>query len=1099
MADKDHPGRPIVPFCNGGAIAHSQIGSKEEPMSEYTDRIDQLDRQVEVGFSSALQEDWERLIAEANEIAGQGTPQAQRVLARAYLGKANFVRDCKGTYTECLELYHHSLETDAGLAEAYLERAEVFARRGEEDQAAADRGHALEIHAQDLRENPSDAEALYSRARLYESMNDELQAAAELDRAIEALSHRIMNDPNDPNAYTWRARALELRGDLARSIEQERDPDLDYQELTAIEREFQKRALADLTEPASGLRLEDFQTRVQRAGLYHRLEEHDEALSEVQEIISLDARHRGAYHILISAVTQKNQGWDALIAVLTDLTNQTPSEPEFVKLRALSYMARGRSLDQEDPTSALTDYDLALADLNRAVSLDPLDADAVSRRARAYAERAEKSGLHFDWRRAIADITRVLQLDPISPTSELGERARYHENTAQSAEALADLSQALALNPSADLFRRRGDVHRKLGKSEQAERDYESALLDTACEWYDKKEVFRTLVHWAIEEQDYERILAHLERYFSEPNRGSTRDDDRLVYWDTFQAVEEKAGLAQRSELAKRIVNEASAPALVVHAVQGLGNLTDEEKREVVAKLRQTGSLKPTEIIYRAEAFRRLEEYDHALADLDGLINQYPGNTRFKDARAKFWKTRAQLRWHWEEGQTEQALDEYAKALEDDPNDFEIYQLRSDCYLHLKKYELATADLSRAIELTTGNPDRLAEAYGQRAAAYSEMDDPDAAVADLTQAIKIASRETRARLLVERAGTYSQAGRHDAALEDISQAIELGDKREALLQRGAVHASQGNFESAAKDWEQVLDDPCSRDYDKTRAWTQLSALLVESTAEYARPVKALDRLGIGASEELELSAEYYSWQSAVSEWLKKIEETKGTEEAFQVARQIVESSHNDIVRVIGLRCLANLPYELRQDVDLAALLTGFHVDMNSLPAEILRDLGFASYILGDYPRAVTSYSRAIQLEPLHAVTYRWRAKCYAKIAYFEQAIADCSKAIDLTPEQELDSLGRLKREELYGIRGNLYRGMEEYLDAIADYTRAIELSPGNKISHWERAWAYEGMGDYRNAIADWERALKIDPNDEDVQGYLEEARQKLHDKRNQLG
>ncbi|NJR65726.1 MAG: tetratricopeptide repeat protein [Leptolyngbyaceae cyanobacterium CRU_2_3] len=85
----------------------------------------------------------------------------------------------------------------------------------------------------------------------------------------------------------------------------------------------------------------------------------------------------------------------------------------------------------------------AIADLNRAIQIDPNNADAYYNRGKARTEQRDAAG-------AIADYTESIRLDP-TLAGAYGNRGLLYAETGKPADAIADLQQA------AQLFQQQGD------------------------------------------------------------------------------------------------------------------------------------------------------------------------------------------------------------------------------------------------------------------------------------------------------------------------------------------------------------------------------------------------------------------------------------------------------------------------------------------------------------------------------------------------------------------------------------------------------------------------------------------------------------------
>jgi tetratricopeptide (TPR) repeat protein len=109
------------------------------------------------------------------------------------------------------------------------------------------------------------------------------------------------------------------------------------------------------------------------------------------------------------------------------------------------------------------DYEAALADLDRAIELDPEYAEALNNRGSVY-NRLE------DWERAIADFDRALEIAEF-PLAYYN-RAYAHLRLGEDQQAIADYTRAIELYPPyPQAYHERGTVY-------QRQSDYEAAIAD---------------------------------------------------------------------------------------------------------------------------------------------------------------------------------------------------------------------------------------------------------------------------------------------------------------------------------------------------------------------------------------------------------------------------------------------------------------------------------------------------------------------------------------------------------------------------------------------------------------------------------------------
>jgi serine/threonine protein kinase/lipoprotein NlpI len=132
-------------------------------------------------------------------------------------------------------------------------------------------------------------------------------------------------------------------------------------------------------------------------------------------------------------------------------------------------------------------------------------------------------------------------------------------------------------------------------------------------------------------------------------------------------------------------------------------------------------------------------------------------------------------------------------------------------------------------------------------------------------------------------------------------------------------------------------------------------------------------------------------------------------------------------------------------------------------------LGYCLVDLGqgpeDFAGAARVFTGCILKRPDHACSYFCRAVAYIKLRRYEEAVADCSKAIQLEP----------KYAAAWDVRGVVYCDhLGQPAKAVADFSRAIELKP-KEAKRWQnRGVAYDKLGRFDKAIADYSKAIELD-------------------------
>lgn len=159
-------------------------------------------------------------------------------------------------------------------------------------------------------------------------------------------------------------------------------------------------------------------------------------------------------------------------------------------------------------------------------------------------------------------------------------------------------------------------------------------------------------------------------------------------------------------------------------------------------------------------------------------------------------------------GQSSQAISEFTKAIEIDPEFARAYYNRGRFYYGSGQYSKAISDFNRTIEL---NPE-YADAYFRRGGAYYLLGEYDQALSDYSKAIELNPKNAMA--YVNRVSIYRKLGRYDQAVADLNKAIELNPDHNLELDyyiynyRGLSYFGLGQYEQAVSDYTKAIElDP----------------------------------------------------------------------------------------------------------------------------------------------------------------------------------------------------------------------------------------------------------------------------------------------------
>lgn len=134
-------------------------------------------------------------------------------------------------------------------------------------------------------------------------------------------------------------------------------------------------------------------------------------------------------------------------------------------------------------------------------------------------------------------------------------------------------------------------------------------------------------------------------------------------------------------------------------------------------------------------------------------------------------------------------------------------------------------------------------------------------------------------------------------------------------------------------------------------------------------------------------------------------------------------------------------------------------------AELLADRGIAYHGLADYNRALSDYSRAIELNPEDSYSLYNRALVHQQLGELAFAVQDFDASLRTRPNNE----------EAYLNRGLIFLDIGAFDKASADFTRAHELDPEDHWNLANRGISYAWMNDPARAEADFAAVEAVDP------------------------
>ena len=208
-----------------------------------------------------------------------------------------------------------------------------------------------------------------------------------------------------------------------------------------------------------------------------------------------------------------------------------------------------------------------------------------------------------------------------------------------------------------------------------------------------------------------------------------------------------------------------------------------------------------SEIITLVEKDCKKGNINNAIIYLNEAIEIYPHDARHIILRG----LRGRLKL--DQGNHEDAIEDYTKAIEIDPNNDLSYELRADAKSKLRDYQGAINDYSKAIEI---NPKKV-YLYNYRASAKRILGDNEGAIEDYTKAIELLMElllalEHNNNIQFSKSRIRSLLAQKDyqGLVDDYSKATEFPLKTKFNI--SLVYADRAKVKTALGDYQGAIDD-----------------------------------------------------------------------------------------------------------------------------------------------------------------------------------------------------------------------------------------------------------------------------------------------------
>lgn len=484
----------------------------------------------------------------------------------------------------------------------------------------------------------------------------------------------------------------------------------------------------------------------------------------------------------------------------------------------------------------------------------------------------------------------------------------------------------------------------------------------------------------------------------------------------------------------------------------------------------------------------------------DEAIAQFDLSLKYKRNYATYLSRGAA---YLEKGDTVQALNDYAKAIDVNPYNMSSYARRGYLYIQSKKYEEALEDFNMAINLEPRNANLLLA----RGVVRYYSNDLTGSIEDYSKAIQYDPNNVQA--YYNRAMLRAYIGDDNKAVDDYSVVLELDPENNfALLNRALLYVQIGRNYAAIADLSAII-----------------TAYPSFPVAYYAR-AEAKQALGDKAGAEKDFGTAYIlqqenkdgtNAQNTLAQAIKNSEsDEKGTRKSddkdIKSYKRIVYSDNEDeeaaeyesaIRGKVQNQRINNITegdfyfsyYEYKGDLERQHYFLRSLEDYNQASRQDLyltnHNIQLSRNEIGERFVAIDALSTALDTQE-DAMMYYERGMNYSLVKNFADALNDLNKANELKPNDVviLFSRASVRQRMVDFIRSVEAEEEPEQMDElatkdnsriidydliVADYNKLIALQPDFAFAWYNKGNVMNILKNYKAAINDYSKAIAIEP------------------------
>nr|WP_246199520.1 tetratricopeptide repeat protein [Sodalinema gerasimenkoae] len=687
--------------------------------------------------------------------------------------------------------------------------------------------------------------------------------------------------------------------------------------------------------------------------------------------------------------------------------------------------------------------------------------------------------------------------------------------------------QALALQPTASLYKLLGDVLQLTGRSSEARRSYREALRLRP----DFAEVYGNLGNLYAQERQWPRAIECFQRALRyQPQRVVLHralagvweqvgnEVEAVRCWHRVLGLDPVSGQAQDYfslgnrwvrlgdwSMAERYYREAIArDEQLTDAWHNLAEVLAHHQNWLSARemYEQILQREPQRVISRlgyARVLTKLEDWQGAMAEYHRLAESAPEQVLAQQRFAQTLK---------DQGLLEEAIAVYRRALTFAPNGFELRLGFAELLCEQEQWEDALPQAEAAIAL---NP-QVAQAHYYAGRAQVARANWQAAIPYLEQAVTLDSQFFWSRyfwgeallgledwqgaaavldaampLNPEYPGGYCHLGLAFLELEQYSEAVQAYRQAIAFGSNDVSYSHLGLALLKLEDWDgaiDVLNRGLELKPDDEEFHWLLSQVFVEKQ-DWQAAIEAVGRAVALKPEGLEFTPQFKQLlcrqgplHEAVNDW-----------------QQAVDLNRDDPQLQLGLG-VALLEGEIHLERAEACLRRNLELQPNQPQGYFY--LGKCSAGQGRLDEALGFYRRSWELSQsvdcglALAEVLQQLGRWSEAIQQYRQVLLECGESGEAlfglgqalaASERPMEAVMEWRRAiglgwnspELYRCLAEALVSLERWDEAVLEWGRLLELQPGNALVRRQRALALIGLGRWPESAQEWQQYWQVAP------------------------